>query len=504
MRESDVDGVIIAGYVHIINMGSRIMASNVETAIRNVVTKGLGAVAAMNRRNLPDGPHPYLTGLHAPMTEEKTITELAVTGTIPAQLDGRYLRIGPNPAAPEAAGYHWFTGDGMIHAVALKDGRALWYRNRWVRSNAVAAATGLPAAPGPRHRFDTVNTNVVGIAGRTWALIEAGSFPVELDETMELQTYNDFDGTLAGSFTAHPHRDPRTGEHHAICYDGQDPQRIRHVVIAPDGVVTREQAIPVRHGPSIHDCAITARFAVILDLPVTFSMRALIGGHSFPYRWNPDHAARVGLLPRDGDADDVIWCAVDPAYVFHVANAYDRADGMVVLDVCVYETMFADTTGGPNGRPLGLERWLVDPVARAVTRTTIDATPQEFPRPDERRFGQAHRIVYTMALPEDARDEFLGATALYKHDLERGTRETHDFGPGRYPGEFVFVPADEQATDAAEDDGWMIGLVIDLAGETTDLVILDAAHFAGPPVASIRIPHRVPPGFHGNWLPRAE
>ena len=50
----------------------------------------------------------------------------------------------------------------------------------------------------------------------------------------------------------------------------------------------------------------------------------------------------------------------------------------------------------------------------------------------------------------------------------------------------------------------MIGLVIDLAGETTDLVILDAAHFAGPPVASIRIPHRVPPGFHGNWLPRAE
>ena len=103
-----------------------------------------------------------------------------------------------------------------------------------------------------------------------------------------------------GSFTAHPHLDPLTGEHHAICYEATVPDEVRHVVIAPDGKVTREVAIPVKHGPSIHDCAITARYALILDLPVTFSMKALIGGHSFPYRWNPEHQARVGLLPRDG------------------------------------------------------------------------------------------------------------------------------------------------------------------------------------------------------------
>ena len=109
-----------------------------------------------------------------------TITDLAVTGTIPAALDGRYLRIGPNPVTPpNPAAYHWFIGDGMVHGVRLEGGKAMWYRNRWVRSKAVSAALGEPAAPGPRSGMsDTVNTNVLGHAGKTWALVEAGGFPL--------------------------------------------------------------------------------------------------------------------------------------------------------------------------------------------------------------------------------------------------------------------------------------------------------------------------------------
>jgi carotenoid cleavage dioxygenase len=478
------------------------VASTIESTIRSVVGKGLGKVAEFNRKRLPsDTAHPFLSGIHAPMTEELTLTDLPVTGTIPPVFDGRYLRIGPNPAQPQAAGYHWFTGDGMVHGIALKDGRAQWYRNRWIRSRRVGAAHPDGAAPGPRNGgFDTVNTNVVGIGGRTWALVEAGSYPVELTDTLDEQTYNAFDDTLLGSFTAHPHRDPRTGEQHAIAYEATDPTTVRHIVLSPEGRVVREEPVPVAHGPSIHDCGVTEHYAVILDLPVTFSMKAMIGGHAFPYRWNPDHQARVGLLPRGGSAADTIWCAVDPAYVFHVANSWGDADGRVVMDVCAYETMFSDGRHGPDGRNLGLERWTADPATRTVTRRTLDATPQEFPRPDERRWGQSYRYCYSMALPENEADQFLGATQLYKHDLETQTRVVHDFGPGRHPGEFVFVPAH---ADAGEDEGYLIGLVIDLPNETTDLVILDAQAFAGPPVASIRIPHRVPPGFHGNWLPAA-
>lgn len=477
------------------------MASTVETAIRSVVTKGITALADYNRRRMPapDTPNPFLTGIHAPMTDELTIEDLPITGAIPPGLDGRYLRIGPNPIAADPASHHWFIGDGMVHGLRIEGGRARWYRNRWIRSTAVARALGEPPAPGPRHgQGDTVNTNVLGFAGTTWALVEAGSYPVRLGETLDTIAYDDFGGTLAGSFTAHPHLDPLTGEMHAICYEAADPGTVRHVVVGADGSVLREEPIAVNGGPSIHDCAITARYAIVLDLPVTFSMKALIGGHPFPYRWNPDHRARVGLLPRDGRGDDVIWCDVAPCYVFHPANAYDLPDGRVVLDVVAHETMFADSVHGPDSRHSAFERWTIDPAARTVERQVVDAHPQEFPRPDERRFGQPYRYAYAMALPEDPVADFSGGTHLIKHDLDAGTRRIHEFGAGRFPGEFVFVPAH---ADSAEDEGWLIGLVIDLPGEATDLVILDARDFEGPPVASIRLPHRVPPGFHGNWVP---
>ena len=475
------------------------MVYSVETIIRSAVTKSFGVVADFNRRRIPatNVSHPFLSGIHAPMREELTLQDLNVTGTIPPALDGRYLRIGPNPIVPNPAGYHWFSGDGMVHAVAIKQGQALSYRNRWIRSNAVAKALGEQPASGPRHGgFDTVNTNILSVGGRTFALVEAGSFPVELSETLDAQTYNPFDGTLKGSFTAHPHLDPLTGEQHAIAYEATDPTTVRHVVIASNGRVVREEPVAVQHGPSIHDCAITTRYALILDLPVTFSIRTHVGGHLFPYRWNPDHQARIGLLPRAAGGDETIWIDIDPCYIFHVTNAYDLADGRVVLDAVVYDTMFAESTKGPDALSRGLERWTIDPVTHTVERRTIDATPQEFPRLDERRFGQLYRYAYTLGLPERG-EQFIGANFLLKHDLESGERQVHDFGEDNYPGEFVFVPAHE---NSAEDEGWLVGLVVDMKADTTDLAILDARDFTGAPVATIRIPHRVPPGFHGNWI----
>jgi 8'-apo-carotenoid 13,14-cleaving dioxygenase len=476
------------------------MVGVVETAIRSAIGKGAMALATFNRWRMPEPeePHPFLTGLHAPMREELTLTDLAVTGIIPQALDGRYLRIGPNPIAPDAKHYHWFLGDGMVHGVRIGGGRARWYRNRWVRSTAVTEALREPPAPGPRHEFDTVNTNVVGFAGRTWALVEAGSTPVVLDEELRTTAYDDFGGTLAGSFSAHPHRDPLTGEWHAVTYNPREPGEVRHVVVAPDGRVRREEPVPIEDGPMIHDCAISGRFAVILDLPVTFSLGALVSGDSFPFRWNPAHPARIGLLPRDGAGGDTIWCEIEPCFAFHTANAYDAADGTVILDVVAYDTVFAGAMDGSDSPPGALERWTVDPVARRVRRSVLDPHPQDFPRIDDRRCGQSYRYVYTIALPEVPTVGFIGASSLFKHDLETGRREAHDFGPQRYPGEFAFVPAHP---DAAEDEGWLIGLVVDAAEETTDLAILDVRDFSGPPQALIHIPHRIPLGFHGNWVP---
>jgi carotenoid cleavage dioxygenase len=474
------------------------MASAVKQAIVDTVGKGIGALAEFNRRRLGDTDHPFLSGVHRPMEQELTLEGLRVEGTILAELDGSYMRTGPNPFAPDPAGYHWFTGDGMVHALRLKDGQAVAYRNRWVRSRELERQGGPAAAPGPRRgQRDNVNTNVAGIAGRPMVMVEAGSYPVALDHALDNQEYSDFGGTLEGAFSAHPHFDPATGENHAIVYDAMNPKELRHVVVNAAGKVTRELAIPVENGPSVHDCALTQRFVLVFDLPVTFSMKALLGGYRFPYRWNADHRARVGLLPREGTAEDIVWCDVDPAYVFHVANAYDREDGRVVVDVCAYKTMFDGGMKGPNGRNLGLERWTIDPAAKKVERTTLDPQPQDFPRPDERFFGRPYRYAWATALPETDEPGFMGATQLIAHDLIAGTREVRDFGPGRLPGEFVFVP---RSADAPEGDGWLMGLVIDTSREATELVILDAKDFTGPAVATVHLPHRIPPGFHGNWI----
>jgi carotenoid cleavage dioxygenase-like enzyme len=477
------------------------MPSPVETAIRGVVTTGLMGVASLNRKlRRAKTPNPYLTGIHTPVKKEQTITDLKVTGEIPASLNGLYVRNGPNPLkTPNGATHHWFVGDGMLHGLRLQGGKALWYRNRWLRSTAVSEQLGEKSAPGPRNPTgqDNPNTNVVGHAGKILAIVEAGGFPVEVSETLDTITHTNFDGTLGKSFSAHPHLDHDTGEMHAICYAGQVPTTIWHTVLDKTGKVRRNEPIEVQDGPSIHDCMITKNYVIVMDLPVTFSMPALIAGDSFPFRWNPKHAARIGLLPREGKGSEIIWCDIEPCYIFHPSNAYETADGKVIMDAAVHASVFNTGANGPEGQRVPFERLTIDPVAKKVTRNVIDAAPQEFPRPDERLTGKPYRYAYSVALPEGGDAAFMGDTRLYKHDLETGTRETHDFGKGRMPGEFVFVPAHAAS---GEDEGWLVGYVLDINTDTTDLVILNARNFTGPAQATITIPQRIPPGFHGNFI----
>ncbi len=476
-------------------------SGRLEKAIRSIVGSGLNAMAGFNRKRLtaPDA-HPYLTGVHRPMTEELTLEDLRVTGTIPPELTGRYLRNGPNPATPpDPASYHWFSGAGMVHGIAIAGGRAVWYRNRWVRGREACAALGEPLPPGPRRDgFDAPNTNVVGIGGRTFAIVEAGGLPVELDHRLETLAHNPFDGTLAHSYSAHPHLDPATGERHAVCYKADVLNRVWHTVLDAGGQVIREEPIAVQHGPSIHDCAITPDHVLVFDLPVTFSMGKLIAGYRFPYQWNADHRARVGVLGRHAPGSSIVWCDVEPCYVFHPANAFVDASGRIVVDVVAHDRMFARSNYGPDSETSGFERWTIDTEARRVDRRRVHHHPQEFPRYDERRTGQPYRYALTVALA-GGDDQHMTVTdsRLYRHDLVEGGTQTHDFGTGRTPGEFVFVPREG---GTAETDGWYIGLVIDMAAQTTDLVILDAADFLAPPVASVHLPHRIPPGFHGNWV----
>ena len=143
-------------------------------------------------------------------------------GRIPEELNGRLLRIGPNPvAAPDPQTYHWFTGSGMVHGVRIRDGKAEWYRNRFVRDDNVTASEGLAdssrTAPrhGLRHREHERDRASPGARSRS---SRPAGCPVELTYDLDTVQMSDFDGTLPGSFTAHPKRDPQTGELHAVVY----------------------------------------------------------------------------------------------------------------------------------------------------------------------------------------------------------------------------------------------------------------------------------------------
>jgi carotenoid cleavage dioxygenase len=439
--------------------------------------------------------NPFLLGNYAPVREERTDSDLEVRGALPRELAGRYLRIGPNPYAMPEGAYHWFVGDGMVHGIELCDGRASWYRNRWVRTAPITGATGEPAVDGPTPpMYDASNTNVLGHAGRILSLTE-GAMPYELTPELDTLRRTAFDGALPTGFTAHPKVDPVTGELHGFAYSWMEPHLIYHVIDA-SGRLVRSEPITVGGPTMIHDFALTRSSVVFFDLPVIFDLSMVERGLSMPYRWDDDYPARVGVMPRDGGDADVVWSDVEPCYVFHPMNAYDDGD-TVVVDVCRHPTMFAHSTEGPNdgGAPT-LDRWTVDPAAGKVREERLDDRGNEFPRVNETILMSPHRYGY--AVETVASDTSFDTARLLKHDLRAGTSEAHDFGPGGHPGEFVFVPADGAT---AEDDGYLMGFAYDATRDASDFVVLDARSVSADAVATVPLPQRVPYGFHGNWVP---
>jgi carotenoid cleavage dioxygenase-like enzyme len=73
----------------------------------------------------------------------------------------------------------------------------------------------------------------------------------------------------------------------------------------------------------IHDFGVTQSRVVFMDLPVVFDIDLVAQGLKMPFRWDDSHQARVGVMPRNGAATDMIWCDIEPCYVFHPLNAYD-------------------------------------------------------------------------------------------------------------------------------------------------------------------------------------
>ncbi|HET9955878.1 MAG TPA: carotenoid oxygenase family protein [Polyangiaceae bacterium] len=404
----------------------------------------------------------HLTGAFAPVGEERTERELPFTGRIPLELRGTFVRNGPNPRTGWSPA--WFAGEGMLHGIRIEAGRAAWYKCRWIKG---------PRAP---------NTSIVRHAGRVLTLVET-SLPVEVTPELETIAPYDFDGAVMGSMTAHPKTCPRTGE--LIFFStSRTPPYLTYFRADAAGRVIHRTVIELAAPAFMHDFAITERYTIFYVPPVRVGdFRSPV-----PLQWLEQVPTRFAILPRAGGAETVRWFEVAPCSITHIVNAFE-SDGRVVVDAVSGPRIMASHSW---------RRYRFDLGSGRATESEVDSRFVDFPRVHPAFVGVRQRYAYTVELRDFGADGSFTKTIARQHDLERGTATAQDFGAGSMPGEGVVAP---RPGFASEQDAWILQLVHRKEGAETALVILNAADYEAPPVASIRIPGRVPYGLHAEWLP---
>ena len=431
----------------------------------------------------------HLRGNGRPVTEELTLADLKVNGKIPEELNGRYVRTGPNPITGTST--HPFLGDGMLHGMRLRDGKAEWYRNRYVQTPFITdpSVDVLDLSVMMDMKSSKANTHVMGHAGKILVL-EEGHFPYVVDGQLNTVGPTDFEGALTGSFTAHPKICPTTGELLAFGYSALEPY-LRYLRVSANGKLVQTENITVGGPTMMHDFNITQNNVIFMDLPAVFNLELAMTGE-MPIRWDESYPARLGVMPRNGNDTQVRWFDINPCYVFHPLNSYEDGD-KIIIDVARFSHMWkASTMDFP---PPELWRWTIDTVSGKVHEEQVDDRPAEFPRVADSVIGMKHRYGYLAGMSQ-TKDPSEASGAILKYDRETGVRSDIEFGRGRTGGEPVFVPA---ANSSAEDDGYLMTYIYDASSDSSSFVIMDAASMDSEPVASIDLP-RIPGGFHGSWI----
>ena len=443
----------------------------------------------------PDRPY-WEQGNFAAVTTEETLTDLEVTGAIPPELSGLFVRNGSNP--PSGTALHWFLGDGMIHGVRLDRGRARWYRNRYVRTPFNASGTDLLSAGGPPGRGNNQsNVSLVHHAGRLLSLGEVG-WPYELstDDLATVGTW-DFAGRLGETMTAHPKIDPETGRMHFFGYEFLRPA-LTYYAADPDGRLDVVSPIAVEVASMTHDFAITDRDAVFWLGPVVFGAEPTNPYPEIPFHWDPAGPCRIGVMPLDGAGDAIRWVDVPPCYVFHGMAAHRDGDDVVLL---VHRL---DEAFGPEGDlvPSYLTEWRIGTGGRSLTfaeRRVSDRT-MDLPAHDRRHTGREVRHAWTVTTtPPDAEHGFELAGICHV-DVREGRERVWDPGPDVRGGEPFFVPAE----GGGEGEGWVLTYVWDRTTDRSALAVFDAQAVVDGPVGRVELPVRVPFGFHGLWVGESE
>ncbi|CAM9218487.1 unnamed protein product [Scytosiphon promiscuus] len=544
----------------------------------------------------PDKNNRFLLENYAPVQEEVCQECEIVGGPLPDALDGQFARNGPNPRFDPKAGYHPFDGDGMVHSVRIKAGKAT-YSNRYVRTTKLAAeedaGEALDLKMGdlmswgalPRMMLHalkvklgivpdlaaagetTANTSLMFHAGRLHALSEGGlpyALRVMCDGVVETIGQATFEGQMKSSFTAHPKKHPTTGKLHAFGYQfiNKSKPYVTYYVLDKSGKLERQFPIVGIERPlMMHDFAITENYAIFMDFPLLFKPDVMLRG-KLPIVYDKTLYSRMGVLRLDAtDSSEMRWFDMPEAFfAFHVLNAWEEkadvgvgvgADGettpapglssVIKIYTCDFKELDLDFRTMSSGLDIdGLPFLHVTTLnldtGEATRSSVLPASPRssstsaEFPQVPQSLVGRKTRFGYCSSVGDDG--EF---SSVVKFDLQAATAETALHGRINYEdgfagGECVFVPAKQPGRgvgaggksvaglpagaagavttlqkDAEEDDGYLVTFATRKGGTgNSEFRVYDAKTMDSEPVCTVKLPARVPMGFHAIFVPEAE
>ncbi|XP_019184825.1 PREDICTED: carotenoid 9,10(9',10')-cleavage dioxygenase 1-like isoform X2 [Ipomoea nil] len=504
----------------------------------------------------------------APVEErEEAIVLYNIHGIIPHDFpEGVYLRNGANPIfgglkiAESIFGKSsqlWVEGEGMIHAMYFKKGsNGHWnisYNNKLVQTGTFQVEKDrkrpafLPTVEGDplavlsaillnSWRFgkmtkEYANTSCLIHSGRVYAITE-NHLPFEIDIST-LQTLGSWDvnGGWTRPFTSHAKKAPHSGELVTMGFDPQKPFFEVGIISADGQKVAHKADLKFNRCTFCHEIGVTLRYNVILDFPIMLDARVLIKGKSF-IKYDSKEFARIGVMPRHGDADSVTWFEVEPCVVFHILNCYEEDNEVVVIacrapgsilsgpDHDFWETKnewfskgfkhFVQGSDESSADGLFFTRvheWRLNIKSGQVKSRFLTGSQfsMDFPFINEHFTGLKNQFGYAQIVDSNASSvaglaKYGGIAKLY---LEEGEAEE------LIKVEYHMLPRNTFCTGAVfvaktcgneEDDGWIITFVHNENTNKSQVYMIDAKHFSNEPTATITLPRRVPYGFHGAFI----
>ena len=489
------------------------------------------AIVAKFLSTLPeDDDHPYRTGPWRPQTTEWDADDLtAVEGEVPKDLDGVYLRNTENPLHPALKAYHPFDGDGMVHVVGFRDGKA-FYRNRFIRTDGLLAENeaggplwpGLAEPVGLAKRDDGWGARgLMKDASSTDVIVHRGTALTSFYQCGDLYRLDPYTADTRGKeswngafpfdwgVSAHPKVDGRTGELLFFNYSKQAPYMHYGVVDANNDLVHYVD-VPLP-GPRLpHDMAFTENYVILNDFPL-FWEPSYLERNAHVARFHRDMPSRFAVIPRRGS--DIRWFEAEPTFVLHFTNAYEDGDEIVLDGFFQGDPEPADNGMGNKWerafRFLALDRmqarlhrWRFNLITGAVSEVQLSDSITEFGMINAGYAGANYRYTYAAT----GKPSWFLFDGLVKHDLVTGSEDRFAFDDGVYGSETAMAPRARVAGQPApgEDDGYLVTLTTDMNADASYCLVFDAARFADGPVCKLALPERISSGTHSTWAPGAE